>query len=419
MIEQQESLPERAVSPASAPRLGVLATHPIQYQAPLYQELARRGAVELDVAFLSSAGATPVHDPGFGVTLAWDIDLLGGYRSTLLSRRPLSGKPTWLASASRWLRRQDIVVLHGHSDSDILLAAVACRLLKIPYLLRGDAQAEPSAAGLRRVVRHLVAGAIVRGAAGALPIGQRNADFYRRYGDIPHYLAPYSVDNERFAAMADAARPSRTERLTSLGLDPERSTVIFAGKLVAHKRPLDVVRAIERSGAELNLLLLGDGPLRAEVRGYERYLPVRCLGFINQTQMPCWYGTGDILVLPSGHEPWGLVVNEGMACGLIPVVSDAVGSGPDLVQGVGEVFPVGDVDALAAALIRVARDVPDRRERISARLAGFTIAVTAAGYERAASALGRPRLLRRRRRPTAEGHGDDRQPEQNHAGNPG
>ena len=389
----------------SLPRLGVLATHPIQYQAPLYQELARRGAVELDVAFLDSTGATPFHDPGFGVTLAWDIDLLGGYRSTALSRRPLAGKTAWLVSASRWLRGQDIVVLHGPSDPEILLAAAACRLLGVPYLLRGDAQAEPSAAGLRRIARHLVAGAVIRGAAGALPIGQRNAAFYRRYGRIPHYPAPYSVDNERFQVMAAEARPSRSERLASLGLDPGRPTVIFSGKLIIQKRPLDVVRAIERCDAELNLLLLGDGPLRVEVRGYESRLPVRCLGFINQAEMPCWYGTGDILALPSGREPWGLVVNEGMACGLIPVVSDAVGSGPDLVRGVGEVVPSGDVGALAYALALVARDVPARRERIGARLAGFTIAETAAGYERAASALRRRRRLTPPEQPEPPGGG--------------
>ena len=133
---------------ASRPRLGVLATHPIQYQAPLYQEIARRGVVELEVAFLSSGGAQPVHDPGFGVMLAWDIDLLSGYRSTVLARRPLAGKPAWLRLAGRWLRRQDIVVLHGHADPDILLAMAACRVLGLPYLLRGDSQA---AAGCRRL----------------------------------------------------------------------------------------------------------------------------------------------------------------------------------------------------------------------------------------------------------------------------
>jgi glycosyltransferase involved in cell wall biosynthesis len=376
---------------AGLPRLGVLATHPIQYQAPLYQRLARRGIVDLEVAFLSSAGVEPFHDPGFGVTLAWDIDLLGGYRSTVLERRPLAGKGAWLVSASRWLRQQDIVVLHGHSDPDMLLAAAACRLLGVPYLLRGDSQAQSSASGPRRIARHLVAGAVVRNAAGALPIGHRNAAFYRRYGRIPHYLAPYSVDNERFEATSGAARPARDERLASLGLDPGRPTVIFAGKLIAQKRPLDLVHAIERTGPEFNLLVLGDGPLRSQVHGYEGALPVRCLGFINQAELPRWYGCGDILALPSDREPWGLVVNEGMACGLIPVVSDAVGCGPDLVRGVGEVFPAGDVDALATALRRVARDIPGRRERLATRLAGFTSTTSADGYEQAAIALGRRR----------------------------
>ena len=371
------------------PRLGVLATHPIQYQAPLYQELARRGVVELEVAFLSNAGANPVYDPGFGVTLAWDIDLLGGYPSTLLPRRGLSGKPAWLDSASRWLRQQDIVVLHGHSDPDMLLTAGACRLLGVPYLLRGDSQAESSVAGLRRIARDLVAGTVVRHAAGALPIGQRNAAFYRRYGRLPLYFAPYSIDNDRFQLASEAARPSRAKRLSSLGLDPRRPTIVFSGKLLAHKRPLDLIAAIERAGAAFNLLLLGDGSLRGEVRQHEKTLPVRCLGFVNQSEIPCWYSTGDILALPSGHEPWGLVVNEAMACGLIPVVSDAVGCGPDLVDGIGEVFQVGDVDGLAAALAKVAREIPERRARLRGRLAGYTIARTAAGYEQAAVALAR------------------------------
>ena len=373
------------------PRLGVLATHPIQYQAPLYRELARHQVVDLSVAFLSRAGVGPTRDPDFGVTVAWDIDLLEGYRSTVLARRPLAGKPTWLVSAGRWLRQQDIVVLHGHSEPEMLLAAAACRLLGIPYLLRGDSQAASTASGLRRTARHLLAGAVVRGAAGALPIGDRNAAFYRRYGRIPHYLAPYSVDNERFQVTSGTGRSARDERLTSLRLDPRRPTVIFSGKLIAQKRPLDLIRAVELSRAPLNLLLLGDGPLRAEVRGYEERLPVRCLGFINQAEMPSWYGCGDILALPSGREPWGLVVNEGMACGLIPVVSDAVGCGPDLVRGLGEIYPVADVAALADALTRVARDAADRRELIPGRLAAFTIAATAAGYEQAALAQGRRR----------------------------
>ena len=47
---------------------------------------------------------------------------------------------------------------------------------------------------------------------------------------------------------------------------------------------------------------------------------------------------------------WGLVINEGMAAGAFPVVSDRVGCAEDLVAGVGEVYPCGDVPSLTAAL---------------------------------------------------------------------
>ncbi len=62
-----------------------------------------------------------------------------------------------------------------------------------------------------------------------------------------------------------------------------------------------------------------------------------------------------MFVLPSRHEPWGLVVNEAMNAGRAVMVSDDVGCQQDLVREgeTGAVFPVGDVAALAAAIERV------------------------------------------------------------------
>jgi glycosyltransferase involved in cell wall biosynthesis len=393
-----------AGGPPGRPRLGVLATHPIQYQTPLYQELSRRGAVDLEVAFLSDSGARAYHDPGFGTEITWDIDLLGGYRSLLLAPGAGSGRVHWPGRLAAWIRRQDAVVLHGHADPRMLFAAAACRVLGVPYLLRGDAHPRPLSRGPRVAARHAVARLIVRGAAAALPAGQLNAAFYQRYGPVPRFDAPYSVDNDRFAAKAAAARGERAARLASLGLDTRLPVVVFSGKLVPGKRPFDLLDAVGSTGVRLNLLVLGDGPLREEVRGFEGRLPMRCLGFVNQADLPGWYACGDILALTSGVEQWGLVVNEGMACGLVPVVSDAVGCAPDLVQGVGEVYPTGDVGALAHALATVCRDLDDRKARAQARLAGFTVARTAYGYEQAARhAAPRRRARRGSRRAGAAG----------------
>lgn len=386
-MDTAEACPATAgavIAPAWRPRLGVLATHPIQYQAPLYQELARRGAVDLEVAFLSDGGGRACCDPDFGVAVAWDIDLLGGYRSVPLGPGAGPERLRWPARLAAWLRRHDAVVLHGHADPAMLVAAAACRAMGVPYLLRGESHPRPASHGPRVVARHALAWLTVRGAAAALPIGQLNAAFYQRYGPVPLFAAPYSVDCTRFAAGASAARAGRAGQLTSLGLDPQLPVVVFSGKLIRRKRPLDVIEAVARAGGRLNLLVLGDGPLREEVCRFERRLPVRCLGFVNQADLPRWYACGDVLVLSSEHEPWGVVVNEGMACGLVPVVSDAVGSAPDLVAGVGEIYPTGDIAALARALDRVCGDLPARRARAQARLAEFTTPATAYGYEQAA-----------------------------------
>jgi glycosyltransferase involved in cell wall biosynthesis len=70
------------------------------------------------------------------------------------------------------------------------------------------------------------------------------------------------------------------------------------------------------------------------------------------------YSAADLLVLASDFEPWGMVVNEAMCCGLPVVVSDKVGAAADLVvDGVnGFVYPAGDVPALAERVLRLVQD---------------------------------------------------------------
>jgi glycosyltransferase involved in cell wall biosynthesis len=79
---------------------------------------------------------------------------------------------------------------------------------------------------------------------------------------------------------------------------------------------------------------------------------VRILGFRNQSELPEIYGASDVFVQASEREPWGMVVNEAMACGMAVCASDRVGSAYDLVKDNGALFPVGDIDRLAAIFSR-------------------------------------------------------------------
>src|SRR5881396_2777986 len=76
------------LSPVSM-RLGILTSHPIQYQAPWFRALAKE--VDLEVFFAHRPSAAEQGKAGFGVAFEWDVDLLSGYRYRFLKN--LSNKP--------------------------------------------------------------------------------------------------------------------------------------------------------------------------------------------------------------------------------------------------------------------------------------------------------------------------------------
>ncbi len=369
------------------PKLGVLDFNPVQYRTPLYQRLAKRGTVELDVLFLSDHGYRASIDPGFGVPFAWNIDLLSGYSNHFLNTKdrpvPVGRQMTKLI---QWIRSQDAVILYGYVKPWMLFAMAECRLHKIPFLLRGESHPQSRAHGIRRPLRDVVAHTVVSASAGGLAIGQLNEEFYRRYGARRITFAPYSVDDERFARRPQIGR---SELLARWGLDDTRPVIIFCGKLIPRKRPLDLAAAVQLLPDKVTVLFVGDGSLAERARAWLTPNGGVVTGFVNQAELPSYYHAADILVLPSEAEPWGLVVNEAMAAGALPVVSDRVGAGPDLVRGLGEVYRCGDVAGLTAALGRALTTVEDAdiRHQVRDRVRRYSLDRTVLGFEEAALAL--------------------------------
>jgi len=353
-------------------RLGIVASHPVQYQVPWYRALAERHDVDLTVyyALLPNPAQQGV---GFGVEFAWDVPLLDGYRWVELpnvARAPSLGR--FLGSRTPGVGavlardRPDAVIVSGWHALPLVQAARACRRLGIPCLVRGESS------GLRRrppwaraAHRRLLAGFHA-----CLAIGEANRRFYRSNG-IPAeriFTVPYFVDGRRFREQAERLRPRRAALRGEWGIAEDDTCFLFAGKLIPKKRPLDLLRAcaVARSSEpSIRALVVGTGELAAEAGRLARRLelPATFAGFLNQTEISRAYVAADCLVLPSDHgETWGLVVNEAMHHDLPVVVSDRVGCGPDLVEdGVtGRVFPCGRVEVLARVLVEMARDRDER-----------------------------------------------------------
>jgi glycosyltransferase involved in cell wall biosynthesis len=203
-------------------------------------------------------------------------------------------------------------------------------------------------------------------------------------------FAPNSVDDVRFS---EASSVGRSGLLGKWGLSDDRPVILFCGKLVPRKRPLDLAQAVKRLDHDITTIFAGDGSLANAVRDSLPPEHAVVTGFVNQSELPMYYQAADILVLPSSIETWGLVVNEAMAAGTLPVVSDTVGCASDLVEGVGEIYPSGNVTELAAALGRAVTRLadPGLRDRVRQHAAAYRLERTAAGYEEAALAVARSR----------------------------
>jgi glycosyltransferase involved in cell wall biosynthesis len=358
----------------SAPvRLTVVLTHPIQYYSPWFRHLhANATGIELTVLHATEPSAEQ-QGVGFERAFAWDVPLTEGFRSvTVRPARPgdridssrFTGLDVKEIGAAIARTSPDVVLISGWYSITLVRALFACRRLGIPALYRGDTNLQSQPRGWRRPLAALKARVLLRLFTGFLSPGVRSTAFLRHYG-VPDYRifhAPHAVDNEMFAAAADLVREpaARAAARARHGIDPDAFVVLFAGKLVPFKRPLQLLDAVARLGHGATLLVAGSGPLEAEMRAQADRLGVAMVmaGFLNQRELAEAYGIADCLALPSdGAETWGLVVNEALATGLPCVVSDAVGCAPDLVRDgeTGYVVPLDDVAAMSAALEKVRR----------------------------------------------------------------
>ena len=358
-------------------RLAVLTSHVIQYQASLYRALAADPAIDLTVFFCSERGSKPYWDQGFGRLVKWDVPLLDGYRSEFLANwSPRPGRDGFMqlvnpAIVARLRQRQfDALWVHGWARCTSWLAMLAAFALGIPVLFRGESTLLGRSSATKAAIKRAVLLRLFERIAAFLAIGRYNAEFYQAHRVPPAriFAVPYAVDNEFFLAQAEALAPRRRELKEALGIPADTPVVLYSGKLVPAKRPMDLLLALAQLPAaeRATLLYLGDGTLRDALAARARDLGVgvHFAGFQNQTEIGRFFTAADAFVLPSGFEPWGLVVNEAMCFGLPVVVSDRVGAGGDLVRdGVnGFTFPAGDVDALARILGALVADGERRRQ---------------------------------------------------------
>jgi glycosyltransferase involved in cell wall biosynthesis len=166
--------------------------------------------------------------------------------------------------------------------------------------------------------------------------------------------------------------PPAVPRWKSVPATSERAfTIGYAGRLIESKGLIDLLEAVRKLDAPVELILIGNGELKAQLEGQP--IPgsqVRVLDGFTHDQMASGYTQLDVLVLPSHTTPtwkeqFGRAIVEALWCG-VPVVGSDSGEIPWLIEltGGGLIFPERDRDALAAQLAKL-RKAPELRRELA------------------------------------------------------
>lgn len=349
-------------------RLALFATHPIQYHIPWFQALDDHPEVDVTV-YYDRIPDEKEQGEGFGEAFEWDVPLLEGYQWKVRRSPGGMGRQRQFERVRSAVHPEnaDVILATGWYDKFLRRATIVASAYQQPLLVRGESSAMKSRPWWVRMVHWGYLSIFDR----FLVIGTANQKFYQQYGISARrmFSCPYFVHNTRFDRQYQDLSPRRRDLREAFDIPTDAACMLFAGKFVEKKRPLDFLKALEnvRGSRQVHGLMVGSGPLQDDLQAYARRnnVPVTFTGFLNQTEIAEAYTAADTLILPSDYdETWGLVVNEAMVFECPAILSDRVGCGLDLVDdgATGYTFPFGDIEALTDRMKKMATQSHQRQE---------------------------------------------------------
>jgi len=339
-------------------RLVILTEIVAPYRIPLFNALARYPSVDLHVIFLAETDPTLRQWQVYKKEINFPYQVLPSWRKRVRGYNLLlnRGVRHALVAAS-----PDTILCGGYNYIASWQALGWARHHRIPFLLWSESNLQDLRGG-HAVVEFLKRSFLSKCTGFVVP-GQSALEYLRAHEikDDAIFVAPNAVDNNLFATAAASARQSEATSRKDLGL-PNRY-FLFVGRLVEEKGVFDLLAAYARLNVqvrqEVGLVFVGDGVSRSQLEAQAASISpgmIKFAGFAEREQLGAYYSLADMLILPTHSDPWGLVVNEAMACGLPIVLSRVAGCAVDLVKEKwnGLLISPRSVSSLATAMENLA-----------------------------------------------------------------
>jgi len=275
----------------------------------------------------------------------------------------------WAITHGDW----EVIIAYGYGSLTTYLVALVAKLRRIPFILWSDARLEYElrCSSLRLWTKSLLHRLSVHFIASGT-----SALLFLQWMGIHQdniTVSPYAINNEALYRNYLKWQSISSDIRSELGISRDAVVILYVGRLVREKGIEELIASFARlpDKQKCALVLVGDGkdlPVFKTMVKEMNLSQVIFVGRVPHDLVAKYYAIGDIFVLPSYKDVWGLVVNEAMVCGLPIVTTYEVGAWRDLVKHGenGFVIPARDVKALIEALQILCRD-PKLRKTMGQR----------------------------------------------------
>ena len=266
----------------------------------------------------------------------------------------------------------NVLVIAGYAHPAMRYATLWAKSKGVASILLSDSQQQDRP---RNFIKERLKGLWICRNFDAAFVAGANAVFYLNKLGFPLHKIWRGYDvvnNHYFALEAKNINFSSSQECDYLRLP--KKFFLYVGRFSPEKNLLRLLLAYQlyRQQADQeawSLVMVGSGPQEAELKAQAQELNLQDViwsGFQQMDKLPSYYGLASTLILPSLSEPWGLVVNEAMACNLPILISERCGCVPDLVfPGInGYVFNPLNVEQMALAMTAMTAKSDFKRQKM-------------------------------------------------------
>ncbi|EJV64234.1 glycosyltransferase family 4 protein [Bacillus cereus] len=288
---------------------------------------------------------------------SWDVDPINNVKEIPLKGFKLSRNHGNLNfGLLKIILENDVILIGGYEKPTYIVLSLLARLFKKPYIIIYDGISPKRILGNEHKAKYLIKKMVISGATAIFGNGIVSSKYFCEKFNFKSdrvFNQCLTVDIESIKSLLGNSDKYREELRERYQINSEKKVLIYSGRLIKRKNVDKILLALNQinNKEKYELLILGDGEERESLIELAKQLNVnlQITGFIaNQTELFKHYFVGDVLILPSNEEPWGLVINEAMAAGLPIISSDECGASLDLVKDYknGFVIPAGQEDVL-------------------------------------------------------------------------